>query len=320
MANEGETFEPKLESLPYIPKPSVPWRAVSIVTWIIVAIFSVVGVVRIYMHKWFTESLGVPEVFSTDFGMGAKLFFIFGFLFAAAVLVPTLLYARDRALKVDAFFVAIRVFILGGGILSWFYHDFLLSGTSGGFGKQESVFGQDYGFYVFTLPAIWIAWWGVLAVVLLAIIFFFIARLNGLNSEGGAFSEEREGLDFGAKVALVLNRGFVVLFCLLGVVGIVGTFLTRYIFLYWNHYDQETETTSGVFVGPSYLDVTGIFSNLNALYLTGVGLDRDHHHRSLRSFEKLCELPALRGCVGVSGSADGLATLASDARGRSDPL
>ena len=78
MSAARETFEPKIDSLPYIPKPGVPWHAFSVIAWIALAILVVAGVVRIYMHKWFTESLGVPEVFWTDFYMGVKLFVIFG--------------------------------------------------------------------------------------------------------------------------------------------------------------------------------------------------------------------------------------------------
>lgn len=271
MANEAGTFEPKIESLPYIPKPSVPWRAFSILGWIAVVIFGVVGVVRIFMHKWFTESVGVPDVFWTDFWMGLKLFLIFGTLFALAVVVPTFLYARNPALKTAAISIAVRLFVVGGGILSFFYHDFLLSGAGADFGRTDPVFGNDFGFYVFTMPAIWIAWWGVLAVILFAVTFFLIARLNGLTAEGGVFREKPE-LDFGAKFALVLNRGAVVLVCLLGLWGAAGTFLSRYVLLYWNHDNEGTEETSGVLVGTSYLDITGLFSNLNTLYLTVVVL------------------------------------------------
>lgn len=254
-----------VSSLSYIPRPSVPWRAVLLVMWILTILCAVVGTVRIFMHKWFTESLGLSEVFAVDFKMGSILFLIFGGLFALAASLPFFLYGKDKGLKRGGVHVAIWAGVIGGSILSLFYHDFLLAANGEPFGKTDDFFGRDFSFYVFTLPAFWISWWAALAAVLLSILCFFVARIHGLSQKGGPF--EKEDLTFGAKAGLVMNRGFLFLGTTLGLLLALGTFFSRYVLLYWHNDENAANDTSSILTGPTFVDVRGLFSNLNSLYL-----------------------------------------------------
>lgn len=263
-------FRIGVEALPYIPKPSVPWRASFFLIWIGVLVFIVTGVVKIFMQKWYAESLGVEAVFWTNFKMGAVLFLLYGALYAAAVYVPIRLYARSRALRNSGIHMAIWAWVIAGSIFSWSYHPYLLAFNGVPFEKTDMVFGHDLGFYVYVLPAIWITFKGLLFAGLTATLFFLVARFNGLGGVGGAFRKAE--VTFWKRFALIPTRGFAVILGSLGVLAAVATFLSRYSLLTWNHYEEETQESAGVLAGATYLDVRGFFSNVNALYVTTVAL------------------------------------------------
>lgn len=245
-----------LETFPYIPAPSVLWRAFAFVVWTLLALWALDGIVELFVQYWFNTSLGFQTVFWTNVWAGAMLWIVGGTVVAVSITIPLRRYARSPALRAAALSVGAWGWLLGGRLASSRYQELLLGLYGGSFGETDPVFGHDIGFYVFRLPLLWTTFEILYLPFLLAMVAVVVARYDSLRS-GGLLR-----LSLKDRVALILNPGFNALFYAVGFLGAIGTWLTRYELLF-----RDNES-SGVRAGAEYLDVVGMLSTLDAIYVT----------------------------------------------------
>ncbi len=217
------------------------------------------GIVDLFVQYWFIQSLGFRTIFWTNLQAAATLFVIGGGVFAAATGVPLRRYAGSAGLRRAALHLAAWAWIVGGWLAAGYYEEYLLALHGGVFGRADIVFGNDIGFYVFRLPFVWtilgIAW----LASLLGMVTVLVARHDSLTINGVL---SRGEVGPAARLGLMMNPAFYVLFCTFGLLGAFATYLTRFGLLY-----RDNEP-SGIRGGAEYLDVVGVFSTVNAIWVT----------------------------------------------------
>jgi uncharacterized membrane protein (UPF0182 family) len=248
--------------LPFIPQPSVLWRSFSLWIWVVYALIIINAVPDYFVQYWFNQSLGFQSVFWTNVRMQIYLFMIYGIAVAASIYIPMRVHAVSRVLRKSAIHLSIWIGMFAGWLIAQYYKQFLLAFNGVPFGKTDPVFGKDIGFYVYTLPTLKISLAALEIMILLGAVAFLVARSNELSSKG-VLQEPR--IRIGTKVCLFLSPLYlsVLLYCF-GAVAAVYTYLGRYRLLLKNNED------SGVRTGADYLDLTGIFSSLNRIYLATI--------------------------------------------------
>lgn len=208
---------------------------------------------------WLLQELGLESVFWTNFRMGAMLYVAALIVFAAAAILPVLAHEpgpSGRAWAISPGVVLATVFALA---LSLQYETFLLGTQDIGFGETEPVFGKDLGFYVFDLPYMWQIWTFAFLAALVAFGFALLASV---------VQARRRGVLAAPRPAMSLAIGYLATFpvrlaiAIVGIVGAVGVWLSRYGLLTKDNY------SSSVYVGADYVDVTGLLSNLNFIYVS----------------------------------------------------
>ncbi len=244
--------------LPRVPEARVLWARAMVVGWILLGVFLFDQLTILLYDLWLLESLNLSSVFSTNFQMGAVLFAIAFVVFTGAIAAPAFLHGINS--KWRRFIVQAGLFVglIAGYLLSLQYLDYLfLNGKP--FGENDPIFGQDIGFYVYVLPAMWTTW-----VAALGMAIFMLASSAGCAYLSRPQGEVETGM--GRSTALLGIASTPLTLVALGILGIlatVGVRLSRYDLLWKDNYHQ-----SYIMSGAAYVDVTGFFSSLNYYHVT----------------------------------------------------
>ncbi len=222
--------------------------------WVLLA-----AVPPLVVSYWFLDGMGRGEVFWTNFTAQSLLFVTGVLLFGLAVVVPVRVYAVSPTLRRAAVHMGVWIGVFCGWLWSIQYEEYLLAFHAGAFGESDPLFGDDHGFYVFVLPALsttrivlmWLATVGAVAAI--------VARIDWLSVQGRSGGTT---LTLWTKLGLLSTKGLNAALFLLGLSLVAQTFLARYGLLFKDNGD------SGVRTGAAYLDVTGMFSTLNMIYLS----------------------------------------------------
>src|SRR5215471_5776190 len=245
--------------LPQVPRAALLWSRGLVVASILVTLYTLDRLTVLFADYWLFGSLGVASVFWTNFWMGAELYVAAFILFAVAIAAPAYLTPvpprTRRFVRNTAFLVA----SVAAYMSAQNYTEFLLGGKGFEFGSVDPVFHIDIGFYAFNLPNVWIAWryfaWA--AVLNLG---FSIACANASRSRDAA----RLPLSrLSARAAISSTGSTRVALFLTGLMAAAGIWLTRYDLLLKNNSDAAS-----IKRGAQYLDVTGLFSSLNYIWVT----------------------------------------------------
>ena len=255
MSDRNSTFQLPPVGPPLTPSAGALWRSTLVVGWILLILFFLDRISVLLADYWFFESLGLREVFMTNFRTGAVLFARgVGFIGVALAGITNRVSRGARWFSLNG---ALILGLLGGYFLCLRYQDFLLSFGDIGFGKRDPVFLKDIGFYVFNLPAIWVTLTWLLTAVGTALVFSVIYAYMG--------REEVEGVTltrFPRILGYVSTPLTLFSWVLFSLVGAVAVWFLRYDVLLRDNSD------SGIFTGASYVDVTGLFSTLNYYSVT----------------------------------------------------
>jgi uncharacterized membrane protein (UPF0182 family) len=235
-----------------------------ILLWGAVGLFLLDKITILLADYWFFQSIGLENVFWTNFKTGAVLYavaFTVGFVGVAAAGFTNPVSRRARRFAVHA---GLMLGLLGGYFLSTRFADYLLAAGGTGFGTTDPVFGHDIGFYVFTLPSVWTTiFWALSAVgagLAFAIVYAYLGR-----REAPALEMRRLWRVLG-HVASPLT---LLAFGVLALVIAAAVWFGRYDVLI------RDNSASAIFTGASYVDITGLLSTLNyytvtALVIVGV--------------------------------------------------
>ena len=246
---------------PHIPAPALLWRACRFWTWAAFLFFGLAAVPDILVQFWFNQSLGYRTIFWTNLFAQASVLACFGGAIFAAIALPPRLHACSGELKRAALHVGAWVGLIGGALMARHYGQFLLAIYGVPFDAVDPVFGEDIGFYVYVLPALRLVFVALEVVLLLAAAALLLARYSELEARGALGDSTRRFGDtarlFASPYVQALVYGF-------GTVLAVQTFFARYGLL------LKDNESSGVRAGADYLDLDGVFSTLNQIYLSSV--------------------------------------------------
>lgn len=241
---------------PRIPRPSQLWRLLSF--WVSIAYILIIlrAVPKIIVDYWFLLHLGQKNVFWTNFNIHLILFGTCILLFTSVVYIPFRSFAASPTMRRMGIHIGLWIGIFAGWLLSLSYQKYLLALHARPFGEQDLVFGEDIGFFVFTLPAIRISLSFLTALAITGVVAALIARYNQLKSKG---TFKNHGIRALTKTGLMITNPLNVYLLILGLSLTVRTFFSRYGLLF------KDNGKSGVRLGAEYLDVEGFFSTLNMI-------------------------------------------------------
>ncbi len=228
------------------PAPFLLWKRALVFASVILGVFFFDRLAALLSNLWLLDSIGLREVFNTNFSTGAGMFIAGALMFAAAGGAPALFANLPRETRRFVWGLAGFAGLLAAYRLSLRYEDVLLWRNGLPFGENDPVFNKDIGFYVFSLPG-WrltlevLTWAFGVALVSSAI----CAWLGRRQSGAGVF----------ATMPVLVSLGG------LGTVLAASVWIGRYDLLL-----KEDKLTS-VFTGASYLDINGLFSTLNQIKL-----------------------------------------------------
>ncbi|MCZ6879027.1 MAG: UPF0182 family protein [Acidobacteria bacterium] len=226
----------------------------AVYAWLILAAFP-----PLIVDYWFFESLDKADIFWINLRAQLALFSAGLLLFTLAVSIPIRHYARSRTLRKAGLHVGLWVGLFAGWLISGYYLDFLLAVNGGSFDAVDPVFGNDTGLYVFSLPAMWIILRTLTILAITGSLASLVARYDQLGSTGVL---ERSDISLGSRLGLMITNGLNICLLLFGASLVSQTFLGQYNLLF------KDNESSGVRMGAEYLDVNGVFSNLNMIYLS----------------------------------------------------
>ncbi|OAI47304.1 hypothetical protein AYO44_09690 [Planctomycetaceae bacterium SCGC AG-212-F19] len=266
--HEDETPLPDLPQteIPQVPDATVLWSRFLTFGIVLVALFLLNQVTFVLFDYWLLQSLSFENVFWTNFNMGAWLYAIACVAYTAAVAIPAYVHDVGPRARRLAVLASLIIGPMAGYLLCTHYLDFLLLFHGKSFGKVDNVFGLDYGFYVFRLHALWDIWQTVLGCsiffVLSAVICAFVARRH--------IQQPQEMSRVSAVFGLLATNCSLLAISLLGMVIAFGLWFTRYNLLSRDNSKKIDETfySTGVFQGPTYVDVTGWLTTLNGYWVT----------------------------------------------------
>jgi uncharacterized membrane protein (UPF0182 family) len=250
-------------ALPRAPRAALLWSRALVVATILMTLFTLDLITILFADYWLFQSLGLSSVFWTNFQMGAELYFGAFFAFACAIAAPA--YLHDVSQRARRFVVktAFLVASIAAYLAATNYSEFLLGGKGFTFDRTDPVFGIDIGFYAFNLPNLWIAW----KFLAWAAFFFFAFSVACANAAEAGHAAVLPLSRLRARIAISSTRTTRVAWVLLGVMLAIGVWLTRYDLLLKNNSDAAT-----IKRGAQYLDVTGLFSSLNYIWVTSIVL------------------------------------------------
>ncbi|MFQ5928860.1 MAG: UPF0182 family protein, partial [Acidobacteriota bacterium] len=244
-----------------IPAPWLLWQSFSFLIWAAYIIFIVAAVPHYFVQFWFNQSLGYKTIFWTNIRMQLLLLGAYGSAVAVAIYIPMRLHAGSPALKRAAIHFAVWIGTLAGWLFAQNYQQFLLAFNGVSFGTTDPVFAKDIGFYVYVLPAWRITLTALEILIILSGVSLLVARYEDLSLRG--IFQKRE-LSLWGKLSLFASPYLSVLVYSFGAVTALHTYLSRYGLL------LKDNEESGVRMGAEYLDLVGIFCNLNNIYLMAV--------------------------------------------------
>jgi uncharacterized membrane protein (UPF0182 family) len=264
MSHPSRSVEPSgrdlvADAAPRVPPPSWLWRPIRNWCWTAYAILILAAVPDYVVQYWFNQSLGFQTLFWTNVGMQALLFVAYGALTLMAIVTPMRLFAVSSTLKNAASHIALWVGLFAGWRAASHYHEFLLAVYGVPFGQTDPAFGHDVGFYVYWLPVLRHLVAGATYALLLSIVSTLVARYEQMRANG-VFA--RTDLQFWAKASLFCPPYLKWLLDAEGLVVAVFLFVLRYGLLF-----RDNEA-AGVRVGAQYLDLVGMFSTVNYIYLS----------------------------------------------------
>lgn len=242
--------------MPTVPDGALWWRRLLFVASVVLGVFFLEKLTVLLFDYWLLQSLGFESVFWTNFKAGSILFVVGAAGFAAGVAVPTFTHAVPPLVRRAVIHVGVLLGLLGGYLLSLRFGDFLVVAGQE-FGKTDPVFGKDVSFYVFMLPSVWWTYWAVFASMTAALIASAVCAAFAADTTG-----QRGELSLDRLLSSIGSRSTQVQLVLWGAVVAIGVWLGRYDLLLADNYD------SSIHVGASYIDVTGLFSNVNYLWLS----------------------------------------------------
>ncbi len=248
--------------LPRVPQARVLWSRALLVAFVLLGLFLLDRLTILLANFWLLDSLGFESVFWTNLRTGAVLFLVGFVAFASAIAIPAFVQAVGPSARRVFVGVAILVGLIGGYLLSLRFADYLLLFGGQDFGQTDPVFGRDIGFYVFTLPALWMTWTAGLWCLLFALI---SSSSAAYLARSGTEAPERL-TRLGTLVGVLSTRFTLGIFILLGVLTAAGVRLSRYGLLLKDNSD------SAVYNGAAYLDITGLFSTLNYIHVSSLGV------------------------------------------------
>ncbi len=249
-------------ALPQLPSARRLWSRAIIVSSILLCLFLLDRLSFLLAHYWFMEGLNFEAIFWTNFWTGATLYLIAFAGFSSAIIVPAFVHRVDPGARRMFIALGIIVGVVAGYIFSLHYADYLLLLEGQEFGEIDPVFGRDIGFFVFTLPTLWITW----SIVLSAFLCSLAASL------GSAFISYRQNSDapglprLGVLIGILSTRITVGILIGIGITMAAGARLSRYNLLIKDNSD------AAIYNGASYIDVTGFFSTLTYIHVSAFGV------------------------------------------------
>lgn len=243
--------------IPGAPDATLLWSRALIVAWLLLAIFLFDRATSVFYDYWLLQSLGYESVFWTNFRMGAILYLCGLVVFAAGISLPAFAYPLSARARRLALHIGLKVGLLAGFLLALRYHDFLVC-LGQDYGKLDPVFGFDIGFFVFTLPPIWTAWFALLCAGVCAL----ISSVACAFASGPAGKADPKLSRLGLFIGTIATPLSMTIMGVCQVLGAIGIWLMRYKLVYKDNSD------SSIFIGAEYIDVVGFFSNLNCLAAT----------------------------------------------------
>lgn len=248
--------------LPRLPSAYRLWSRGIILSFVLLFLFLLDQLSILLAHFWFMGRLNFEAIFWTNFRTGAALFLTAFIAFASAIIVPALAHQIKSGAR--RMFISLGIFagFLAGYILSLHFADYLMLLGGQDFGETDPVFGRDIGFFVFTLPTLWITWTVVLSALLCSLFSSlaaaFISRLR---------SSDTPGLPrLGVLVGILSTRITVGVLIAIGIVLAAGARLSRYSLLI------KDNSEAAVYNGATYIDVTGFFSTLTYIHISAFGV------------------------------------------------
>lgn len=227
--------------------------------WIVWALLLADAVPDLVVDYWFFESVGHADVFWTNLSAQLALFIVTLIVFALGDYLPIRRYAVSPALRNAAIHLGSWSGLFAGWVVSRYWMTLLLWRHRQPFGERDPVFGHDVGFYVFVLPAITALLGILVAVGVDMAIAFLIGRYDQLRANGHF---ARAGLTLWDKAGMMITPGLNWALTLMGLALVGQTFIGRYYLLF------KDNERAGVRVGAAYLDLEGVFSTLNFVYVS----------------------------------------------------
>lgn len=270
MDNSNTTMTPPGTNridLPSLAMPRAPdsltiWMRALFVVALVTGLFMLDRLTYVLLDLWLLDTLGLESVFWTNFKTGALLF-LWGFAGPAlGIAIPAYLNPVSSGWRRILTTTAVVAGLIGGYLLAKQYLLFLQLGGGVPVGESDPVFGNDLGFYMFSLPALWVIWTALIIPLVLGIMASVLCRLLCVDKGQSAQTDGIGKFSLWARtVATPYNLGSLTV---LGILAAIGIWLARYDLLWKDNY------SSAVYYGAEYVDVTGFFSYLNYYHVTAI--------------------------------------------------
>jgi len=261
MSSAASQVDGHATQLPAVAVPAAPdqlrlWYRALLLAAALLVLLLLDRFTYVLLDKWLLESLGHEEVFWTNFRTGALLF-LWGFAGPAlGIGAPALLLRLPGGWRRLILTVAVVAGLVGGLLLARQYLVFLQFGGAATFGETDPIFNRDLGFYMFSLPALWVIWTAVTVPLVLGIASSVLCA--GLSWR----SRRDEGPARPPLRRLVLTPFLLASLAAVGLMGALAFWLGRYELLWKDNYDAS------IYEGASYVDVVGWLSSLNYYYVS----------------------------------------------------
>jgi uncharacterized membrane protein (UPF0182 family) len=252
----GRSALPAVE-LPYIPPPGRLWSRALAFAAVVLALSLIDQFAGLLMNYWFLDSVGLKSIFWTNFRMELALFAVTFVLFSAAVIVPVRLSGLQGLVRRRATQAGLLVGLLLGLQEARHYLTWLPFFHSKSWGIADPVFHHDVSFYAFKLPALRHAAYTLTLVAALAV----VVSLACAWATRDRRPRPEEMRPFAGVLAQLATPYALVSLVALGLMAAIDDWLRVY------SLPIRDNTLRSIPNGASALDVTGIWSNKNAIIL-----------------------------------------------------